>query len=77
MAVNLSELSPDTAKEAVELLSLHGFLERSEEARLKNFLNIVFLHDSKVLLFPEIELREEPLLQEFGNKPEKSKENKR
>ncbi len=33
--------------------------------RLKNLLNVIFLYDNKILLFPDIEIKEDPFFEEL------------
>ncbi len=62
MIIALSELSPETAKSAVEILIRQGFLSRNA----KSVLNAIFLNDTGVLLWEDEELRDDPLLKILG-----------
>lgn len=60
----LSETSSSTTKTVLEILQRYGLFD--EIKRAKNLLNILFLHDNKELLYPELELKEDSALKELG-----------
>lgn len=66
LTLSLSEVSPHTAKEVLEILEEHKL--HTDVERLKNLLNIIFLNDNKVCLFPELEPKDDEFLKELGIK---------
>ena len=62
----LSETSSSTTKAVLDILERHKLFDKKELRRAKNLLNILFLHDSKELLYPELELKEDSALKELG-----------